>query len=191
MKTAILSLREMWYVLLMKGSLSSTLAMSVLFACGCATTAAPLEPSLAEAPEAAAPGSTPGAPASSPAPAESSIPETPSGPRSRVFPRADLQRMARIASARCEKAEKASDATCVLTEAAAFLKYRPEDYDCRHVAGTAISVAECSTFKEGCQNVNEEDLRFQIEALKKAGKQCERQPTDAEQAEVRRLAGAK
>lgn len=181
----------MWYVLLMKGSLSSTLAMSALFACGCVASTTPLSPSLAEAPETRMPGAAPGAPASPPPPAESAIPETPDGPRTRVFPRSDLKRMARIASARCQKAAKASDASCVLAEAAAFLKYRPEDYDCRHVAGTAISVAECSTFKEGCENVNEEDLRFQIEALEKAGKQCERQPTDAEQAEVQRLAGAK
>lgn len=191
MRIALLSKRAMWYVLLMKGSLTSTLAMSALFACGCVASTAPLSPSLAEAPEATMPGSAHGAPASPPPPAESSIPETSAGPRSRVFPKSDLKRMARIASARCQKAEKASDATCVLTEAAAFLKYRPEDYDCRHVAGTAISVAECSTFKEGCQNVNEEDLRFQLEALEKAGKQCERQPTDAEQAEVRRLAGVR
>ncbi|WP_437590869.1 hypothetical protein [Sorangium sp. So ce1000] len=98
--------------------------------------------------------------------------------------------MARVASARCKKANASSDTTCLLAEATPFLRYRPEDPDCRYVSGTALSVAECSDFEEGCQSVDAKDLDHQISALQNAGKDCHREPTDAERTEVLKLSGS-
>ncbi|WP_437677730.1 hypothetical protein [Sorangium sp. So ce131] len=99
--------------------------------------------------------------------------------------------MARIAAARCKKANTPSDSTCLRTNASTFLRYPPEDPDCRYVAGTALSVAECTEFEEGCLSVDPGDLVRQLDALQTAGKDCQREPTDIEQTEVLKLAGAK
>ncbi|KYF99565.1 hypothetical protein BE20_30890 [Sorangium cellulosum] len=115
----------------------------------------------------------------------------PARPRVPMYAAADLERMARIAAARCKKASTPSDAACLLTQASTFLRYPPGDPDCRYVAGTALSVAECSQFEEGCLSVDPGDLVRQLDALQGAGKDCQREPTDAERAEVLRLAGAK
>ncbi|WP_437735013.1 hypothetical protein [Sorangium sp. So ce1335] len=108
-----------------------------------------------------------------------------------MFAPAELERVARIAAARCKKANAPSDATCLLTQASTFLRYPPGDPDCRYVAGTALSVAECSEFEEGCLSVDPGDLVRQLDALQDVGKDCQRDPTDAEQAAVLKLAGAK
>ncbi|WP_437968617.1 hypothetical protein WMF04_04680 [Sorangium sp. So ce260] len=151
------------------GSLLAVVGACALFACACS-----------EAPRPAAGPRTAGA-ASAPPPR----------PRVHVYPAADLERMARIAAARCKKASTPSDTTCLMTHASTFLRYPPGDPDCRYVAGTALSVAECSEFEEGCLSVDPEDLVRQLDALGSAGKDCQREPTDAERAEVLRLAGAK
>ncbi|AUX39589.1 hypothetical protein SOCE26_009830 [Sorangium cellulosum] len=118
-------------------------------------------------------------------------PVEPARPRVRTYPAAELQRVARIAAARCKKANTPSDSTCLLTNASTFLRYPPEDPDCRYVAGTALSVAECTEFEEGCLSVDPEDLVRQLDALQSAGKDCQREPTEVEQTEVLKLAGAK
>ncbi|WP_437486657.1 hypothetical protein WME75_04165 [Sorangium sp. So ce1014] len=151
------------------GSLLALVGACAFFACACSETARP-----AAGPRAAGAASAP-----------------PVRPRVHVYPAADLERMARIAAARCKKAGTPSDATCLLTQASAFLRYPPGDLDCRYVAGTALSVAECSEFEEGCMSVDPGDLVRQLDALESAGKDCQREPTDAERAEVLRLAGAK
>ncbi|WP_437761617.1 hypothetical protein WMF27_03790 [Sorangium sp. So ce281] len=115
----------------------------------------------------------------------------PARPRIPMYPAAELDRMARIAAARCKKAGTPSDAACLLTNASTFLRYPPGDPDCRYVAGTALSVAECSEFEEGCLSVDPQDLVRQLDVLQSAGKDCQREPTDAERAEVLRRAGAK
>ncbi|WP_438041710.1 hypothetical protein [Sorangium sp. So ce128] len=125
------------------------------------------------------------------APAGDTAAAGPAGPRSRRYPLEELRRVARVASARCKKANASSDSACLLTEATPFLKYRPEDPDCRYVSGTALSVAECSDFEEGCQSVDAKDLDHQLAALQNAGKDCNREPTDSERAELLKLLGAK
>ncbi|KYF72486.1 hypothetical protein [Sorangium cellulosum] len=115
----------------------------------------------------------------------------PAPPRVRTYPAADLERMARIAAARCKKANTPSDAACLVDHASTFLRYPPEDPDCRYVAGTALSVAECSEFEEGCLSVDPGDLVRQLDALQGVGKDCQRDPTDVERAAVLKLAGAK
>ncbi|WP_437509151.1 hypothetical protein [Sorangium sp. So ce1099] len=114
----------------------------------------------------------------------------PARPRVPMYPAPELERMARIAAARCKKANTPSDA-CLLEQAAAFLRYPPQDPDCRYVAGTALSVAECSEFEQGCLSVDPGDLVRQLDALQEAGKDCQRDPTDAERDAVLKLAGAK
>ncbi|WP_437279711.1 hypothetical protein WME90_03900 [Sorangium sp. So ce375] len=125
------------------------------------------------------------------APAGGAAAASPAGPRSRRYPAEELRRVARVASARCKKANAPSDSTCLLSEATPFLKFRPEDPDCRYVSGTALSVAECSDFEEGCQSVDAKDLVHQLEALQTAGKDCHREPTDDERTELLKLAGSK
>ncbi|WP_437781655.1 hypothetical protein [Sorangium sp. So ce1097] len=115
----------------------------------------------------------------------------PAPPRVPMYPSAELERMARIAAARCKKANTPSDEACLLAEASTFLRYPPGDPDCRYVVGTALSVAECSEFEEGCLSVDPGDLVRQLDALQGAGKDCQRDPTDAEKAAVLKLAGAK
>ncbi|MGK3990055.1 hypothetical protein WME99_43835 [Sorangium sp. So ce136] len=114
----------------------------------------------------------------------------PARPRAPMYPAPELERMARIAAARCKKANTPSDA-CLLEQAAAFLRYPPQDPDCRYVAGTALSVAECSEFEQGCLSVDPGDLVRQLDALQEAGKDCQRDPTDAERDAVLKLAGAR
>lgn len=145
------------------------IGVCALFACACSEAARP-----AAGPRTAGAASAP-----------------PPRPRVHVIPAEDLARIARIAAARCKEASTPSDATCLLTHASTFLRYPPGDPDCRYVAGTALSVAECSEFEEGCMSVDPGDLVRQLDALESAGKDCQREPTDAERAEVLRLAGAK
>ncbi|WP_437571514.1 hypothetical protein [Sorangium sp. So ce542] len=151
------------------GSLLALVGACVGFACACSETPRP-----AAGPRTARAASAP-----------------PARPRAQMYPAADLERMARVAAARCKKASTPSDASCLLTQASTFLRYPPGDPDCRYVAGTALSVAECSQFEEGCLSVDPGDLVRQLDALQSAGKDCQREPTDAERAEVLRLAGAK
>lgn len=124
------------------------------------------------------------------APAGGAATASAAGPRGRIYPAEELRRVARVASARCKKANVPSDSACLLAEAAPFLKYRPEDPDCRYVSGTALSVAECSDFAEGCQSVDPKDLDHQLAALQNAGKDCSREPTEVERTEVLKLAGS-
>lgn len=123
-------------------------------------------------------------------PAVSTEGAQPARPRLPMYPAPELERMARIAAARCKKANTPSDA-CLLEQAAAFLRYPPQDPDCRYVAGTALSVAECSEFEQGCLSVDPGDLVRQLDALQEAGKDCQRDPTDAERDAVLKLAGAR
>ncbi|WP_437944925.1 hypothetical protein WME98_28545 [Sorangium sp. So ce296] len=171
------------------GILFNTIA--VLVACGCASSS-PLSPSLPDGADGArAPADgVPAAGAPVPAPAQNDAAARSAGPRGRVYPAEELRRVARVASARCKKANAPSDSACLLTEATPFLKYRPEDPDCRYVSGTALSVAECSDFSEGCQSVDPKDLDHQLAALETAGKDCDREPTEIERAEVLKLAGS-
>lgn len=161
------------------------ITVAALLACGCASSSPP-SPSTPESLGGAAPGVTVAQPA---APADDAA-AGPAGPRSRRYPVEELRRVARVASARCKKANASSDSGCLLTEATPFLKYRPEDPDCRYVSGTALSVAECSDFEEGCQSVDAKDLDHQLAALQTAGKDCNREPTDSERAELLKLLGA-
>ncbi|WP_438008084.1 hypothetical protein WME89_04840 [Sorangium sp. So ce321] len=166
------------------------ITVTALLACGCASST-PLSPSTPEglgegAPSTAGAGMSSGAPAPAAPAAESAA-----RPRGRSYPKEELRRVARVASARCKKANASSDSSCLLNEAAPFLKFRPEDPDCRYVSGTAISVAECSDFNEGCQSVDPKDLDHQITALQNAGKDCNREPTDFEREEVLKLVGAR
>ncbi|WP_437318062.1 hypothetical protein [Sorangium sp. So ce385] len=169
------------------GILFNTIA--VLLACGCASSS-PLSPSLPDGADGAR-ASADGVPAAgAPAPAQSDAAARSAGPRGRVYPAEELRRVARVASARCKKVNAPSDSACLLAEATPFLKYRPEDPDCRYVSGTALSVAECSDFSEGCQSVDPKDLDHQLAALESAGKDCDREPTEVERAEVLKLAGS-
>ncbi|HTN92557.1 MAG TPA: hypothetical protein VL242_53180 [Sorangium sp.] len=166
------------------------ITVTALLACGCASST-PLSPSTPEglgegAPSTAGAGMSSGAPAPAAPAAESQA-----RPRGRSYPKEELRRVARVASARCKKANASSDSSCLLNEAAPFLKFRPEDPDCRYVSGTAISVAECSDFNEGCQSVDAKDLDHQIAALQNAGKDCNREPTDFEREEVLKLVGSR
>ncbi|WP_437653646.1 hypothetical protein [Sorangium sp. So ce1182] len=166
------------------------ITVTALLACGCASST-PLSPSAPEglgegAPSTAGAGMSSGAPAPAAPAAESAA-----RPRGRSYPKEELRRVARVASARCKKANASSDSSCLLNEAAPFLKFRPEDPDCRYVSGTAISVAECSDFNEGCQSVDPKDLDHQMTALQNAGKDCNREPTDFEREEVLKLVGAR
>ncbi|WP_437735010.1 hypothetical protein [Sorangium sp. So ce1335] len=169
------------------GSLLITVA--ALLACGCASSS-PLSPSTPDGlgERTSSMGGAEMA-AGAPAPAGGAAAAAPARPRARSYPKEELQRVARVASARCKKANAPSDAACLLSEAAPFLRYRPEDPDCRYVSGTAISVAECSDFNEGCQSVDPKDLDHQIAALQTAGKDCNREPTDFEREELLKLVG--
>ncbi|MGK4007366.1 hypothetical protein WMF31_32390 [Sorangium sp. So ce1036] len=173
----------------MKVRSSLLITLCALLACGCASSSLN-PPSGPESTGNAASASdgvpSPGAPPPAGAPAA-----TPARPRGRAYPPEELRRVARIAAARCKKANTPTDSACLLTEAAAFLKFRPEDPDCRFVAGTALSVAECTDFNEGCHSVDPADLEHQLAALQNAGKECHREPTDRERDEVLKLAGAK
>ncbi|WP_233561124.1 hypothetical protein [Sorangium cellulosum] len=172
----------------MKVGGSFLITVTALLACGCASSS-PLSPSTPEGlGERSSSMGGSGMAAGAPAPAAAA--PAPARPRARSYPKEELQRVARVASARCKKANAPSDSACLLNEAAPFLKFRPEDPDCRYVSGTAISVAECSDFNEGCQSVDPKDLDHQIEALQSAGKDCNREPTDYEREELLRLLGS-
>ncbi|XXX78197.1 hypothetical protein WMF30_05445 [Sorangium sp. So ce134] len=169
------------------GILFNTIA--VLLACGCASS--PLSPSLPEGGGDGARTPADGVPAAgAPAAAGGDAMARSAGPRGRIYPAEELRRVARVASARCKKVNALSDSACLLAEATPFLKYRPEDPDCRYVSGTALSVAECSDFAEGCQSVDPKDLDHQLAALQNAGKDCNREPTEIERTEVLKLAGS-
>ncbi|WP_437968611.1 hypothetical protein WMF04_04650 [Sorangium sp. So ce260] len=170
------------------GILFNTIAL--VLACGCASSS-PLSPALPDGAGDGARAPADGVPsAGAPAPAGGVASASAAGPRARVYPAEELRRVARVASARCKKVSSPSDSACLLNEATPFLKYRPEDPDCRYVSGTALSVAECSDFSEGCQSVDPKDLDHQLAALQSAGKDCNREPTEVERAEVLKLAGS-
>lgn len=172
---------------LMKVGSSLLITLCALLACGCASSS--LNPP--SGPERTGNTASDAVPSpGAPPPADASAAASPARPRGRAFPPEELRRVARIAAARCKKASTPTDSACLLTEAAAFLKFRPEDPDCRYVAGTAISVAECTDFNEGCHSVDPSDLDHQLAALQSAGKDCHREPTDREREEVLKLAGA-
>ncbi|WP_437814931.1 hypothetical protein [Sorangium sp. So ce1078] len=168
------------------GILFNTIAL--VLACGCASSS-PLSPALPDSAGDGARAPADGVPSAG-VPAPGGGVASAAGPRARIYPAEELRRVARVASARCKKANSSSDSACLLNEATPFLKYRPEDPDCRYVSGTALSVAECSDFSEGCQSVDPKDLDHQLAALQSAGKDCNREPTEVERAEVLKLAGS-
>ena len=86
----------------------------------------------------------------------------------------ELQRVARVAAARCANGSERAADTCLLTEAVAFLKYDPADSDCRATAAAGLAVAECSEFNVGCSDEQMADFVRRRTALDEAGKSCTR-----------------